>query len=136
MRPGVLAAIALGSNRGSRSKHIRFAFKALDRLPRTRLLSHSSIHESKPVGGPPQRDFLNAAALLRTRLSPMGLLVELKRLEARRGRRPGRRWGPRPLDLDILSYGRTTLRTRFLTLPHLRARRRRFVLAPLAELGK
>lgn len=134
MSPGVLCAIALGSNRGNRSKHIRFAFKALDRLPQTRLLRRSSIHESKPAGGPRQRDFLNAAAMIRTRLSPMGLLVELKRLEARRGRRPGRRWGPRPLDLDILTYGRKTVRSRFLTVPHPRARSRRFVLEPLAEL--
>lgn len=64
----------------------------------------------------------------------MGLLAELKRLEALRGRRPGRRWGPRPLDCDLLFYANLRLRTPHLRLPHPRALRRRFVLAPLAEI--
>lgn len=128
-----LCAVALGSNRGDRAAHLRFALKALDRLPGTRVLRRSTFHRTAPVG-PPQPAYLNAAALIRTRLSPMGLLVELKRLEALRGRRPGPRWGPRPLDLDILSYGRRRLRTPWLAVPHPLARRRRFVQEPLAEV--
>ncbi|MFH2202116.1 MAG: 2-amino-4-hydroxy-6-hydroxymethyldihydropteridine diphosphokinase [Elusimicrobiota bacterium] len=135
MTPGADCLIALGSNRGRRRSHIRFALRALDLLPRTRLLRRSSLHETAPVGGPPQRHFINAAALIRTRLSPMGLLVELKRLEASCGRRPGPRWGPRPLDLDILYYGRKKLRTRYLRVPHPLVRKRQFVLAPLAEVS-
>ena len=64
----------------------------------------------------------------------MGLLVELKRIEAALGRRPSARWAPRIIDIDILFYGRRKIRARFLTIPHPRALRRRFVLAPLAEL--
>lgn len=125
--------IGLGSNLGDRAGHLRFALKALAALPRTRLLRRSSFRRTAPVG-PPQPEYLNAAAWLRTTLSPMGLLLELKRLEALRGRRPGLRWGPRPLDCDLLFYGRSRIRTPFLRVPHPRALGRRFVLEPLAEL--
>ena len=64
----------------------------------------------------------------------MGLLIELKRLEALRGRRPGPRWGPRPLDCDLLFYGAARIKTAHLEVPHPRALSRRFVLEPLAEL--
>ena len=127
--------IALGSNQGDKAGQLRLALRALAWLRGTRLKRASSLHRSRAVGPGRQPYYLNAAALIETSLSPMGLLVELKRLEARRGRRPGRRWGPRPLDLDILSYGRLRLKTRFLTLPHPRALSRPFVLGPLAELG-
>jgi 2-amino-4-hydroxy-6-hydroxymethyldihydropteridine diphosphokinase len=112
---------------------LTFAFKALARLARTHLLRRSSIRETAPVG-PPQPEYLNAVARIETALSPMGLLVELKRLEAARGRRPGPRWSPRPLDLDILSYGGKRVRTRWLEIPHPLALKRRFVLEPLAEM--
>lgn len=133
MRPAVRCVVALGSNRGDRAARLRAAVRALARLPATRLVRASSVYRTRPVG-PPQRDFYNAAALLRTRLSPMGLLVELKRLEVRAGRRRGPRWGPRPLDLDLIFYGGARLRTPFLELPHPRWAERGFVRAPLAEL--
>jgi 2-amino-4-hydroxy-6-hydroxymethyldihydropteridine diphosphokinase len=65
----------------------------------------------------------------------MGLLIELKRIEARLGRRPGRRWGPRPIDIDIISYGRG-FRGPWLTIPHPRAQKRPFVKIPIAELQR
>lgn len=130
------AVLALGSNRGDRRTHLRWALRELARLPRTRLLRASSFHETEAVGPGRQRRYLNAAALVETGLSPMGLLVELKRLEAARGRRPGPRWGPRTLDLDIVSYGRLRLRTRWLALPHPRARSRDFVRLPVSEVKK
>jgi len=125
----------MGSNRGPAKRHLRFALHALARLPFTRLLRRSSLYRTAPVGGPPQADYLNAVACVRTSLSPAGLLVELKRVEALRGRRPGPRWGPRPLDLDILFYGDARVRTRLLGVPHPRALARAFVLVPLAELS-
>ncbi len=127
--------IALGSNQGPRERHLRFAIKMLAALPRTRLIRASSFIETQPVGGPSQGPFLNAAARLRTGLTPMGLLVELKRLESLRGRRPGVRWGPRPLDCDIIYYGARSIRTSWLRIPHPRAHRRGFVRGPAAELG-
>ena len=125
--------IGLGSNLGDRGSHLSFALKALISLPRTRLVRRSSFRRTAPVG-PPQPDYLNGAAWIRTGLSPMGLLVELKRIEALRGRRPGRRWGPRTLDCDLLFYGGLRVKTAFLEVPHPRALRRPFVLEPLAEL--
>ena len=97
-----LVLIALGSNQGRRLARLRRAARALGRLPRTRFLKGSSVYESAPQGPGRQGPYLNAAVLLRTGLAPSGLLVELKRLEALAGRRPGPRWGPRPLDLDII----------------------------------
>lgn len=134
MRP-VRAVVALGSNRGDRRRALRRALAALAALPGTRVAAVSRVYESDPVGPGRQGPYLNAAARLTTALKPLSLLVELKRLEAAAGRRPGPRWGPRPLDLDILSYGRRRLKTRLLTLPHPRASRRPFVRAPLADLG-
>ena len=134
-RRPVQCFIGLGSNLGDRKAHLVFAFKSLARLARTRLVRRSSIHETSPIG-PPQPKYLNAVARIETALSPMGLLIELKRLEAARGRRPGPRWGPRPLDLDILFYGRERLRTLWLELPHPLALERSFVLEPLAELRR
>ena len=126
--------VGLGSNMGSRSSHLRRAFRELAALPHTRLLRRSGFHETEPSGGPSQGRYLNAAALLRTRLTPMGLLVELKRLEYLHGRRPGVRWGPRPLDCDLLFYGDLRIRSRWLCVPHPRALRRSFVRTPLAEI--
>jgi 2-amino-4-hydroxy-6-hydroxymethyldihydropteridine diphosphokinase len=129
------ALVALGSNLGDRLRHLRRARRALDRLPGTRVVAVSDVYESAPVGPGRQRPYLNAVAALRTTLKPLSLLVELKRLEAAAGRRPGRRWGPRPLDLDILSYGRLRMRTPLLTLPHPLAARRAFVTVPVADLA-
>lgn len=130
----VSAFIGLGSNLGSRRAHILFALRALGSLRGTRLARYSSLYATTPVG-PKQPEFLNAVAEIRTSLTPAGLLVELKRLEALRGRRPGLRWGPRPLDCDLLLYGSRSVRTRILTLPHPLAFKRAFVTVPLAEIA-
>ena len=134
MRP-VRVVVALGSNQGDSLERLRRAVKELAALPETRSLRTSSVYRSAPVGPGVQRRYLNAAVLLETTLRPMTLLVELKRLEARAGRRPGPRWGPRPLDLDIISYGRRRLRTPLLTIPHPLAASRAFVRTPVRELA-
>jgi 2-amino-4-hydroxy-6-hydroxymethyldihydropteridine diphosphokinase len=132
----VEALIALGSNVGDRHAHMRFALRALAQLPQTTLLRASRLHRTAPMGGPQgQGAFLNAAALLRTELSPMGLFVHLKRLETLRGRRPGPRWGPRTLDLDILYFGSVHFANRWLEIPHPRAAGREFVLIPAEEIA-
>lgn len=132
----MLAVVALGSNLGNRLRSLRRARRALGRLPGTRVVAASGVYRSAPVGPGSQGSYLNAAVSLRTVLKPLSLLVELKRLEALAGRRPGVRWGPRPLDLDIVSYGKTRLRSPLLTLPHPLAARRPFVAAPLADLAR
>src|SRR6185437_15685660 len=90
----------------------------------------SSIWETEPVPAD-QPSFLNAVVAAETNFEPGALLAQLKRIEHELGRRPERRWGPRPIDLDILFYGDTALETPTLTVPHPRIAERAFVLAPL-----
>lgn len=83
--------------------------------------------------GPAGRSFVNAVVVLDTDLDPSTLLHSLKKLEQGFGRRAGRRWGPRVLDLDIILWSDGFWSSDGLTLPHPEFRTRRFVLAPLAE---
>ncbi len=133
-RRPVRAWLGLGSNLGGPRAKLARALRELRRLPATVLLASTDPRWTKPLGSVRQPDFLNCAALVRTALSPMGLLTECKRLEALAGRRPGRRWGPRPLDIDILLYGEERVSGRWLTIPHRVALEREFVRRDLAEL--
>jgi len=95
----------------------------------------SPVYETDPVGGPPQEEYLNAVVAIDTSLSPRELLAEAKRLEAEAGREPGgERWGPRPLDVDLLLVGHELVNEPDLVVPHERLFERHFVLAPLADL--
>ena len=128
--------LGLGSNLGDRRANIAAALAALAAHPAIRVEAASTLIETAPVGGPPgQGPFLNGAARLETDLAPAALLAELKAIERAGGRRDGPRWGPRPIDLDILLYGGEVLDTPDLVIPHPRLGQRRFVLAPLAEIA-
>jgi len=130
-KPSYLYAIALGSNRrsshGSPADAVR---AAAGRLGAERL----SVVRSTPALGPAGRGFANAVALVASHFSPPDLLAELKRTERSFGRRPGRRWGPRVLDLDILLWSGGSWEGGGLIVPHPALRERGFVLDPLAEL--
>jgi len=155
----VTVFVALGSNVGDRSAHMEHAFRALGSTVGMRLIRHSSIHETAPVGPPGQGPYLNAVAEISTELSPNALLATLLEIECQRGRDRTRevRFGPRTLDLDILIWGankptpsgapaatatpaapvpHALLRVDApgLTVPHPRMHERPFVLLPLAEL--
>ena len=125
-------AIALGSNRrsrhGSPAETLREAAAALevDRL--------STIRSTAAVG-PAGRSFANAAALLSSDLDPQHLLRRLKRIEDEFGRRAGRRWGPRVLDLDIILWSEGPYVDGGLIIPHPQFRVRQFVLQPLVEIA-
>jgi len=128
--------LSLGSNVGDRQATLRAALGEIDALPDVRLLRHSQWHRSAAIGGPPEQgEFVNAAASLETKTPPLVLLAELQDIEARHGRQRGERWGPRPLDLDLLLYGHEVSETELLTLPHPRMSFRRFVLEPAAEVA-
>lgn len=124
----------LGSNVGDRRKHVSHAASQLSKLQGTKILGRSRIYETAPVG-PGRRPYLNQAVKIRTTRTPMGMLLEAKRLECLAGRKPGPRWGSRPLDVDLIAYGSSRLRTPWLIVPHPRAASRAFVLAPLAEIA-
>ena len=136
----MLSAIALGSNLpsrfGDRAANLREALRRLADLGRVTAVS--SFHDTDPVGYADQPRFLNAAALLETDLSPLDLLRGLLATEQSMGRVraadiPPK--GPRIIDLDLLLYGSLVLNDPELTLPHPAMHQRRFVLAPLAEIG-
>ena len=133
-RPRVRCLLLLGGNVGDRWARLLSAVRRLRALPSSRITAKSRLYETSPIG-PGGRRYLNMAVKLETGLSPMGLLVECKRLESAAGRRPGRRWGPRPLDIDIISYGSLRLRSAWLSIPHPRAAQRAFALAPLADIA-
>jgi 2-amino-4-hydroxy-6-hydroxymethyldihydropteridine diphosphokinase len=125
-------ALALGSNLGDRAANLRAALAALS-AEGVAVIRASSVWESEPVPSN-QPAFLNAAALVDTALAPAALLAACKRIERTLGRRPGPRWGPRPIDLDIIAIEGVGEDSEVLTVPHPRWRERGFVLAPLAEV--
>ncbi len=128
------ALIALGANLGDPQAALEWAVHELPALGE--LQAVSAFYRTAPVGGPPdQPDYLNAAAQLRTSLSPEALLDALLALETRYGRVRRERWAARVLDLDLIAYGQQIIHTPRLTLPHPRAWEREFVLRPLADFA-
>jgi 2-amino-4-hydroxy-6-hydroxymethyldihydropteridine diphosphokinase len=125
--------IALGANLGDRQANLQQARQLLH--PQVRLLAASSIYETPPWGYADQPPFLNQVLQGETRLNPKRLLAHLKKIEKLMGRQPSVRFGPRPIDLDILFYDRLVLDTPELTIPHPRLHERGFVLLPLAEIA-
>lgn len=131
------AAVALGSNLGDRISTLRMAVEQMSRLGRVDAVS--SLYETAPVGGPEQDPYLNAAVVVDTDLSPGELLAALQTIENEAGRVRRERWGPRTLDLDIVTIvdsagAPVVVESDVLAIPHPRARQRRFVLHPLTEI--
>jgi 2-amino-4-hydroxy-6-hydroxymethyldihydropteridine diphosphokinase len=124
-------AIALGSNR--RSRHGSPAATLRAALAELKPVAVSRIHMT-PALGPAGRGFANAVALVESRLEPDALLAALKAMEHAFGRRPGRRWGARVLDLDIILWSEGPWGGPGPIVPHPEFRERSFVLKPLAEL--
>ncbi|MCF6354005.1 MAG: 2-amino-4-hydroxy-6-hydroxymethyldihydropteridine diphosphokinase [Candidatus Polarisedimenticolaceae bacterium] len=131
----VIVYIALGSNLDTPISHIQRACQELGALPQTRSLQCSRLYQSTPHGAADQPDYINAVVELETRLPSSELLSMLQSLEQAHGRvHTGERWGPRPLDLDILLYGDQQIDGPNLQIPHPYMVERAFVLYPLAEL--
>jgi 2-amino-4-hydroxy-6-hydroxymethyldihydropteridine diphosphokinase len=127
-----LAAIGIGSNAGDARAHVTEAFDRLAELGT--VVARSALYRTEPWGVGDQPAFVNAAASLDTALAPRALLAALKRIEAEAGRVPTYRWGPRVLDLDILTYGDLRVDEPDLVIPHARLPERAFALVPLAEI--
>lgn len=128
------ATLGLGSNLGDSSATIRAALDAL--AAEHELLRVSPFYRSEPWGVEDQPPFVNAVAVIATDLAPEDLLESLKAIEARLGRVPSYRWGPRALDLDILLYDDVRVDRPELQIPHPRMHERAFVLVPLAEVDE
>lgn len=128
--------VGLGTNVGDRAPMVDRAIEALDAASDIDVVARASLYETEPVGPVDQPWFLNTVVEIRTTLAPHDLLTQLKEIERDLGRRQhGRRWGPREIDLDLLLYGDSIVETSELVVPHPELPRRRFALAPLAELA-
>ncbi len=131
-----IVTISLGANMGNPTRKLREAINDLNRLNATLVFGTSGLYHSAPVGPVAQPPFINVAVLLETRLPPSSLLAELKAIEHTNGRkRRGQSWGPRILDLDIITYGNQVIAGDRLNIPHPEAHKRCFVLQPLQEIA-
>jgi 2-amino-4-hydroxy-6-hydroxymethyldihydropteridine diphosphokinase len=129
-----VAYLGLGSNLGDRESRLSSALDRL-RMPELRLLRVSSAYETEPIGYREQKWFLNLVAEFESDLFPRQLLRRCQRVELELGRKRMMVNGPRSIDIDILLFGSSIIRSADLEVPHPRFRERRFVLAPLAELN-
>lgn len=129
----MLVLLGLGGNEGAVAETLGEAVAALSQ--HVRICATSQLWQSAAVG-PPQPDYLNAALLIETP-GPLGeLLSQCQQIEAATGRdrTAERRWGPRPLDLDLLIAPGVVVQSEQLILPHPRLAERRFALLPACEL--
>jgi 2-amino-4-hydroxy-6-hydroxymethyldihydropteridine diphosphokinase len=157
----VRAYIGLGANLGDADGTLAWAVDALERLPGVRVRAVSRLWATAPWGVTDQPEFRNAVVAVDVVMArqavgaaALAFLARLKDIEREAGRRPGRRWGPRELDLDLLIFGRHRIRverpadarsldadtdpsraTQPLEVPHRDAGERLFVLAPLADVA-
>ncbi|KAL2349138.1 hypothetical protein Fmac_003138 [Flemingia macrophylla] len=125
--------IALGSNVGERLHNFKEALKLM-RSSGINITRHACLYETAPAYVTDQPRFINSAVRGVTKLGPHELLSTLKRIEKDLGRTNGIRYGPRPIDLDILFYGKYKVRSDILTIPHERIWERPFVMGPLMDL--
>lgn len=135
---GVEAIVALGCNLGDSRSMFDLACRKMERAG-LRVTGRSGLYRTRPWGVTDQPVYLNAAVRVKTCRRPLELIHLLLGVERSMGRRrvadPARRWGPRPIDLDLLFYGRVHTEGEILTLPHPRLTERDFVLTPLIDLA-
>jgi len=127
--------LGLGSNRGDRQANLdraRGCIAAVEGINITRI---SSLYLTAPWGKTDQEEFLNQVIEIETELEPLQLLRKLQEIEIKLGRQRYEPWGPRVIDLDVLLYGRESMTSQELTIPHPFMSQRLFVLVPLLEIA-
>lgn len=124
--------IALGSNIGDTNSHLHYAIELLGQS--VEIVAVSSFYKTAPMGGPVQDDYLNAVLIAKSDMDPLDLIVLLQEIEALAGRTREVQWGPRTLDLDLISCGEVVIQEPHLEIPHPRAHERTFVLEPWLEI--
>jgi 2-amino-4-hydroxy-6-hydroxymethyldihydropteridine diphosphokinase len=128
------AYLALGANLGDRLASLQRAADLLGARRGIAVLRSSRLFETAPVG-PPQPDFLNAVVEVDTSLTPRDLLEAAMAVERELGRERHERWGPRTIDVDLLTFDDVEVDEPGLRIPHPRMHERAFVLVPLGELN-
>ena len=124
--------IALGSNIGDAIANVKQAISQLSKI--AKVGASSSLYVTKPWGYLDQPDFINAVVLIETNISPHKLLDQIQTIEKEMGRQREIHWGPRTIDLDILTYDNQKIDEPNLQIPHPHMLERAFVLAPLSEI--
>ena len=126
------AVVAIGANLEDPEAAVELAISLLEQS--TDLIARSSLYATKPIGGLPQPDYVNAVCIVESDLPAHDLLGLLHGIEKSMGRVRIERWGPRVIDLDLITYGSVVNGDSELTLPHPRAHERGFVLQPWLEI--
>ena len=132
--PLTTSYLALGSNVGERLEQMRSALKLLGAAGVT-IVTASPVYQNRAIGMGVADPFLNAVLEVQTELGPEGLLDVCLAVENKLGRVRTGGWSPRTIDLDVLTFGRTSIDTARLQLPHPRIAERDFVLQPLADIA-
>lgn len=127
--------IGIGANLGDARSAFAAAWHELGQHPQIQLGHRSGLYLTAAIGAKAGGTFTNAVFCLTTTLPPRELLTQLQSVENHLGRTHDLRWGPRPIDLDLLFTDQVILQTPRLTLPHPAAWYRRFVLDPLVEVA-
>lgn len=128
--------LLLGSNLGDRKVYLAQARQEIKRWPKTKVRKVSAVLETKPEVYLKQDSFLNQAVLIETELNPLALLIWAKMTEIKLGRLPRFRYGPREIDIDLVSYSGKKIKTPFLTLPHPRLKKSPSMRACVAALSR
>lgn len=130
--------LAIGSNLGNRKRNLNKAIDYLSGSPGIQVMKIAKFYKTAALTlkkGEKQPFYLNSAVKIRTTLSPVELLKCIKEIERRMGRRPSpKKWAPRKIDIDIITYGRRIIRQKGLQIPHPEAHKRPFVLKPLCDI--
>ena len=135
LETSVEAYLGLGGNLGDVAQAFVEALARLAAAPGARLKRVSSVYRAPPWGKRDQPPFLNMAAMVETTLSARALLALCLDIERAMGRQRRERWGPRLIDIDLLTYGEATIDEPDLKVPHPRLVERAFALMPLAEIA-
>jgi 2-amino-4-hydroxy-6-hydroxymethyldihydropteridine diphosphokinase len=126
--------IGIGSNLGDKEDNLNKAIHLLETSGEIELIRKSSFYITKPLGGPPQDNYLNGVLKVKSDLAPEDIFDRLKSIEKQLGREKAGRNFPRLIDLDILIYDEVVLNSADLVIPHPRMRERKFVLKGFAEI--
>ncbi|MET3599369.1 2-amino-4-hydroxy-6-hydroxymethyldihydropteridine diphosphokinase [Martelella mangrovi] len=131
----VRAALGLGGNLGEPAEAMARALAMLDADPQTQVVAVSRLYRTPPWGPVAQPPFVNCCALIETGRPAEDLMRFCLDIEKRLKRVRDQRWGPRLIDIDILTFGNLTQESALLTVPHPRMSERGFVLVPLSEIA-
>ena len=130
-----VAYIGLGSNLVEPRQQIETALNELTQDPQIKVIKHSALYHSEPIGPQDQPDYINAVAEITTLHDPHALLDTLQAIEKSHNRIRTKRWGARTLDLDLLLFNNQTICSERLIVPHQEMQNRNFVLYPLHEIN-